>query len=204
MQLLSASRVSQEDLLYITKTVRAVKIYYAFNGRNAWWSTWITRYADGCMHGAWDSVKSFCEKHRVQGTVFYINELPAVAFCAGNRALVISEINTTKILSQLNFKLLSGLTTLLPLSTLTLEQLTHIFDSYSSFWPKSFPRKNSVFQVYCNDANNLLSLSTKDLLLHNTSSSVGPKYYLKWSEKDSKIERKIIIDLVKSLNDKLK
>ncbi|MDQ3777022.1 MAG: hypothetical protein M3461_23070 [Pseudomonadota bacterium] len=180
-----------------------MKIFYAFHGRNAWWSTWITSYAEGCMHAAWDSAREYCEKRRVQGTVFYANELPALAFIAEDRALIVSQINSSDILSQLNFKLLTKVTTLIPFATMTFQQLTHIFKASSSFWPESFPRKDSVIQVYCNEASQLSGLSNSDTLLHKTSNAVGVNYYLKWAEKPSEITSGTVISLVNALKGRL-
>ncbi len=203
MQLNTVSKISHNDLLYIVKSVRVVKIYYAFKGRNAWWSTWVSRYENGCMHSTFESAASFCEKSRVQGTVFYINELSALAFCAGKHSVIISEINSTKILNKFNFKVLTALTSILPVSTLTLEQITHIFDVNSSMWSQSQSRSNSIFQVYSEDAENLIDLKTNEILKHNTSNSTGPKHYLNWSEENSQIESKYILNLVNTLNDRI-
>ena len=60
--------------------VYPVKIYYVTTGRNAWRSTWIERYYKGCMRYSLESAKSYCEGHRQRGTVFYIRELPSLAF----------------------------------------------------------------------------------------------------------------------------
>ena len=54
------------------------KIYYVFQGRNAWHSTWITQYNNGCMHINLDNAKKYAESLRACGSVFYIREIPAL------------------------------------------------------------------------------------------------------------------------------
>lgn len=77
------------------RQVEAVKIYYCLYGRNAWHSTWIQRYSENCMHLTFASAKSHAEAKRVQGSVFYIKELPALQFTTGKYRVLITQINST-------------------------------------------------------------------------------------------------------------
>ncbi|MCI0557290.1 MAG: hypothetical protein MN733_02255 [Nitrososphaera sp.] len=86
---------------------------------------------------------------------------------------------------------------------MTFEQLTHIFKASSSFWPKSFPQKDSVIQVYCSQASRLSGLSNSDTLLHKTSNAVGVNYYLNWAEKPSEINYGAVVALVNALKGRL-
>jgi len=79
--------------------VSAGLLYYLFNGRNAWHSTWITRYTEGCMHSDLQSAKDTAEKRRVQGSVFYIAELPAPIFSSAAGIIAVTEINSARPLS---------------------------------------------------------------------------------------------------------
>lgn len=66
---------------------RAVKLFYVIYGRNAWNDTWITRYFDGCMNPTFDTAKKTSEEKRVQGSVFYISEIPALQFISDSLVL---------------------------------------------------------------------------------------------------------------------
>ncbi len=79
---------------------RAVKLYYAIYGRNAWHETWITRYFDGCMSGALEEAKETVEQQRKQGSVFYIREIPALQLLNSKLSVIITEINTDKPLQH--------------------------------------------------------------------------------------------------------
>lgn len=73
---------------------RAVKLFYVIYGRNAWNDTWITRYFDGCMNPSMDTAKKTAEQKRVQGSVFYIIEIPALQFISSRFSVLVTEINT--------------------------------------------------------------------------------------------------------------
>lgn len=182
MQLIAASHAQDDDLRYLVRDVKAVKLHYVTTGRNTWWSTWSTRYSPGCMHSTIDSAKAFCEARRVQGTVFYIDELPSIAFIAAdNRALVVSEINTGSFLKRLDRKWLASLTTVFPVSTMTLRQITYVFRPESPLWPTDYPRRDSAILSFCSAPGTLAELSAKEELSSYASSSSGPRYYLGWS-----------------------
>jgi hypothetical protein len=69
-------------------------LYYVITGRNAWHSTWITRYTENCLHASLEQAKEHVEKKRTQGTVFSIKELPAIIFRSTNGCLVVTQINS--------------------------------------------------------------------------------------------------------------
>lgn len=79
---------------------RAVKLYYAIYGRNAWNDTWITRYFDGCMNYSFEAAKQTIELQRVQGSVFHIREIPALQFLNSKLSVIVTEINSEKPLQR--------------------------------------------------------------------------------------------------------
>ena len=79
--------------------VSAGLLYYLFSGRNAWHSTWITRYTEGCMHGDLQGAKDTAERQRKQGSVFYIAELQALIIKSAAGVLAVTEINSGRPLS---------------------------------------------------------------------------------------------------------
>jgi hypothetical protein len=42
--------------------VRVAKMYWLYNGRNAWHSTWINQYNEGCMHSDLADARRSAEK----------------------------------------------------------------------------------------------------------------------------------------------
>ena len=183
MSFITASCASQDHLRYMVRSVAVVKVYYVWTGRNAWWSTWSTRYSVGCFHRTLNSAKDFCEQRRTQGTVFYIDELPSLAFLAPGRALVASEINTDDFFCRLDGKRLTSITTAFPVSTMTLKQMWYLFRVESTLWPTGYPRKNSAFVSFCEDPEPFETVAPDQKLVSYRSSSNGPKYYLGWEER---------------------
>ena len=123
------------------------------------------------------------EARRVQGTVFYIDELPSLAFFAPERVLVVSEINTKEFLGKLDSKLLRSITTVLPVSSMTLRQMTYIFRPQSPLWPPSYPQKDSSILSFCSAPKTLSEVLPNDDLSSFASSSSGTNYYLNWSKR---------------------
>jgi hypothetical protein len=203
MQLIAAAQAKADDLRYMVRAVKVVKIFYVSTGRNAWWSTWITRYTPGCMHSTIESAKEFCEDRRVQGTVFYIDELPSLAFFAPERALVVSEINTDEFLGRLDFKGLTNLTTVLPVSSMTLHQMTFVFKPESPLWPESYPREDSSILSFCSAPLTLAEVSSKDEFSSLASSSVGPNYHLNWSTRPFSKSRSSLHGIASALQGRL-
>ena len=77
-------------------------VFFLSTERNAYNNTWNCRYVWGEAHwGSLADAKGCAERQRVQGTRFYIKELPAIAFpyMNGQRALIITEISTPSPLS---------------------------------------------------------------------------------------------------------
>ena len=204
MELIAASHAQDDDLRYLVRDVKAVKLYYVTTGRNAWWSTWITRYSPGCMHSTMDSAKAFCEARRVQGTVFYIDELPSIAFIAENRALIVSEINTESFLKRLDAKRLTSITTVFPVSTMTLRQMTYVFRPESPLWPTDYPRQDSAILSFCSASGTLAELSAKEELSSYASSSSGPGYYLGWSTRPFSKDRAVLHGIASSLRGRIR
>lgn len=126
MQFISAESSSINELNYLIQGVKLVSVYFVHSGRNAYHSTWILSYSDGCLHASIESAKSYCESKRTNGTVFTISRLPALAFIAGDRIFAITEINIKKNLNEFNFEALTRLTNILPLPSLSFLHLYHL------------------------------------------------------------------------------
>ena len=202
MQLIAASKILSNDLRYMVRSVSVVKIYYVWTGRNAWWSTWSTHYSEGCMHSTFESAKSFCEARRTQGTVFYIDELPSLAFRAPEGALIVSEINTKQFLANFDFDRLTSITTVFPVSTMTLQQMFYAFNASSPLWPENYPRYNSrVF--FASGADSLEDIQPTVELTSYSSSSSGPNYPLGWTRRKFEKDRTLLHQISSALSSRL-
>lgn len=93
--LINAKRYAGEEITGL----ELITIFYVHTGRNAWHSTWISRYSPGCMHTTLKSAKSYAETQRVQGTTFNISELPALLIASSIGSVVVTQINSKNPLS---------------------------------------------------------------------------------------------------------
>lgn len=180
------------------ESISATLLYYVFSGRNAWHSTWITRYSVGCMHTSLELAKKFSEKRRTQGTVFNIKELPAVIFHSKNGCLAVTQINShnplatyspnattqnvgtgmTKIDGALENYICKGA----PMLGVALS-----FSPRSRFWLVQPPPRNSIVAIATNSLSvDFLELPDRELSVR-TSFSHGGNYHLGWTEKSSGI-----------------
>jgi hypothetical protein len=81
------------------EAVQAVSLYYLHHGRNAWHSTWVSKYREGCMHSDEQSAKASAEEQRTQGSVFNISRIPAVLFVSSSGSIAVTEINSLRPLA---------------------------------------------------------------------------------------------------------
>lgn len=201
MQLLHASEANPADMRFMVRSVRPVKVFYVSTGRNAWWSTWITRYSHGCMHSTIESAKQYCERRRVQGTVFYIDELPSIGFIAPERALLISEINTEHFFQRFNVEYLEVILSVLPTNSFTLKQVEHMFNPTSELWPWNYPGRDSAILTFCSNPKTLLAASKKSGMKSYASHSMGGNYYLGWASRSFSKKRSALYSIVQSFRE---
>lgn len=177
-----------KDFLEANKVnnVYPVKIYYVTTGRNAWRSTWIKRYYKGCMRYSLESAKSYCEEHRQRGTVFYIRELPSLAFFSEKDTLIVSEINTKDFFSRVNFNTLCNYLNEFDSNVLNFYQVYKLFRPISQIWPKDYPKDDSVIMAICTKPYDMSKLVDGDVLSSYASYSIGGNYLLAWSKNNTK------------------
>lgn len=90
----------REQLNERIESIVPVVLRYVYRGRNAWNSTWVTHYYDGCLHDTLKSAKHYAENKRGPGNVFYIEEIPALAFNSFGFAGLVAQINARPPLAQ--------------------------------------------------------------------------------------------------------
>jgi hypothetical protein len=200
--MLSNATLGSEEI----KSAHIKKIYYLVTGRNAWHSTWVQHFYKRCISTEYRDLENDAEKRRGAGTVFYIEELPALCLETSLGCFVISEINTNfplknydpknflKIRNQCNYtKVLNCPTE----QVFNGSRLSAIFKSLDSreCW-KQPERKDSLFKLFLKDKG------PKDFEDHsgyyairNSSTSGGKKNSLSWVMKTGSISGEYVATL---------
>lgn len=75
-------------------SIEAIQLYFVTSGRNAWHKKWIKRYKPGSMNLTLAAAKNYAESLRTNGSVFYIQVLPAVLITTPNENYIVTQINT--------------------------------------------------------------------------------------------------------------
>lgn len=181
-----------------SQTVRRrglAKLYYVHDGRNAWYATWVQRYLDGCMHTTLDSAKDYAESLRVQGSVFYIYEKPALVIEADEIVLAVTQINCTDVLAgysatavgeDVGFgrKKIANVANNYLRRGRSLEGAFLSFDADSRFW-RSSPT-GSVIRVFGRTTLKAFE-PVPDRCRGYQSFSNGSYYRLGWSERSNEV-----------------
>ena len=188
-------------------SVAAKKIFYCFCGRNAWYATWVQIYSPDCMHLTIESAKEHAERKRVQGSVFYIEELPALELDAGPYRIYLTQINSSCPLKEyrcdavrkhLRFdqNFIGGARDRYLVLGASVERAVLSFNYDSRFWLSEQPPQNSIMFLYTKGEIPGARLTTTPLKAW-VSSSVGNNYYLNWHRKDSKRSGRSVLRITK-------
>jgi len=181
-------------------------VYYVHSGRNAWHSTWVTQYANGCMHTTFESAKEYAEKRRARGTVFYIKQLPCLIFRSQNTCVLVTEINSRSPLSGYSpdakdddvgygFNKIEGaLDNYLKIGA-PINGVAMSFLPNSRFWNVRPGPRDSVVILSCKNPALSVEKVSSDSLLAYKSYSNGGNYYLGWSSIGSEIKRLAVLKL---------
>jgi len=81
--------------------VQAGTLYYLFRGRNAWHATWVQHYTEGSLNTSLAAAQRVAEQWRAQGSVFTIDEHPALICETTAGTLAVTQINTKRPLWNL-------------------------------------------------------------------------------------------------------
>ncbi|WP_143435581.1 hypothetical protein [Henriciella aquimarina] len=183
--------------------VRSCLIYYVTTGRNAWHSTWVQQYSNGCMHTSISSAKEYAERLRTQGTVFTIKQQPSIGLLTTSGAVFVTQINTTSPLSdysedalhdapQDGAKLIDGAqNNYMKEGASTLGAILS-FDRLSRFWRTPPPAKNSVIIITSEQIDVNIDPIEKEKLKAWSSYSNGSGYLLGWRERENNLSTNAI------------
>ena len=149
------------------------KLYYYWRGRNAYWGSWSSQYPG---HDAFslqiEELKQRIECRRAQGSTFTILEVPVLALCGKDDALIVGEINTNSPLRDYK---------------LPLKPSTNIAALANAFEPN---KPNSVVRFVCRS----IDVSPAHFPFKNHSSrTAGPQYLLNWSISVTQVELEPIL-----------
>lgn len=181
---------SNNETIHYIESIKVVKIFFCVSGRNAWYSTWVRKYSENSMHLTLSSAKKYCELKRVQGSVFYIEEVPALYITGGALPIYVLQINERVPFS--NYYLKTEYKEKYPQNKSyygigsSLEDFIYTFDWQSSFWKKrisSFSEQNIQTYIFYTDAENE-ALEFDDFLQAWKSNSCGSDSALAWTQKN--------------------
>jgi hypothetical protein len=182
-----------------SQTVRRrglAKLYYVHDGRNAWYTTWVQRYLDGCIHTTFDSAKDYAESLRVQGSVFYIYERPGLVIEGAEVVLVVTQINCIDVLAGYSLtavrddvgpgrkKIANAANNYLRRGS-SLEGAFLSFEADSRFW-RSTPADDSVIRVFGRTTLKAFEPVPGRCRGYRSFSS-GASYRLGWTERGNEV-----------------
>lgn len=171
--------INFEDVMFTE--CRAVKVYFIYRDRNAWHETRSTQYKDGCMHASFESAAQAAENMREAGSVFYIEEIPALQFFYNKLSLVITQINTGQPLQYIQ--------------CLSDEDNFFLIDIYEHFKPVE---KNSIIRLiwHKSKSRNLFEgMSDTGILKKYRSIPKRSNRLLDWEEINYKMSPSAVIRL---------
>lgn len=150
--------------------------WYLTYGRNAWYSTWITRYAPGCVAFDLELLKAKGERDRGPGNVFYIQEMPCLVLLTATATYLILEINGGDFISRLHGLLKE---------TCDIAQVVQACAAYP---------ENTVLSLKANRRIDPPDVPYRHELAQMKSEAVGNKYLLNWRRGPAKAYPEAVFD----------
>lgn len=193
------------------KDVMPVVLRFVCRGRNAWYGTWVRQYFDGCFFDTFESAKDYAERNRGPGNVFYVEEIPSLAFVGDNFCGVVAQINVSlpfadylvsvedrpAVLSDETY----GRAPEIPAARMgsSIVQVLSSFDVDSGHWRRRQPRRNSLVLVWQRLECLSLEVLTEAPLDEFVSEAQGVNYYLHWRRRDASATHENVLVLAEEL-----
>lgn len=117
--------------------VTPILLYHVSWGRNAWHSTWLSRYRIGTLAPSREDAKAFIVDNLKQGTAYCVTVMPGWFLRFGIGSYLVVEINTNKPFARLNCG------SFLPLGILKDDAMA-LLDPASEMWTGSPPSHDSI------------------------------------------------------------
>ena len=181
-------------------------LYFVVGGRNAWHSTWISRYSPGSMHLTFSSAAAHAERSRVQGTVFTIQQLPALEFVAEAGRVYVTQINEATPLRAYSAHAIEALSAHVSRSTdirdnymavgAPVVRAVRSFSYDSRFWRNAPPSNDSVLVLGCLRSKSKSEKIKKEIIKQWSSRSIGTDRPLSWGEQKANRTASAVMYLV--------
>ena len=172
--------------------VKGVLVYLLLRGRNAWHTTWIRNYrGPAALYASLDEAKAAAEDQRVQGSVFYIRELPALSLLSEVGPVVLVEFHSDNCFGRWQPR---SPESLLQLGT-PLGELMHSLGP-SGEWRPPVPSEHS-FVAGRAKFSTLVHLPARRPFVTRVSAYNGPRFYLRWLEVPNSTSRRGVNAIVK-------
>ena len=137
------------------------RLFHYYSGRNAWYWTWVQKYpGSNAFSLSLEEAKQKIETQRVQGSTWWIEELPACLFSGKKYGIFITEINTQTPLYDFKHRDLRG------------ETIQKIAEAFQPLKP------DSIVRLICYENNNVNKLKTPLGIFKSFSN--GGSYRLGW------------------------
>ncbi len=218
-------RLSEYERDELISKIFGAKIFYLKRGRNAWHSKWSMVYYSGAFHHDEQSAKRAAEEKRVQGSVFYVSELPALVIDTPHLRFVVTELNTSAPLADYLLSLATqDLPTISPPELLRPLAIGHpvgralaSFRTQSRHWRNNLRKHRDILVMregyeylarFGNDtyrvgeqSNSATTCALDSNLRSWTSTSHGSGYFLAWQESDWRMSADPVLGLLADLSD---
>ncbi len=165
--------------------LEAVLLYVVTRGRNAWHSTWVRNYkGPRALLGDFERARRHAEFQRVQGSVFYISQVPGIALHSEHGSVTLVEFHSDNPYGKWDRTVGGRLLQIgTPMAT-TLRALGR-----SGPWLKPIPSQHSFISGFSGDLT-LTRLPKSKPLERWTSYSNGTNYRLGWKSDRARYTRR--------------
>ena len=155
-------------------------VYLLSTGRNAWWTTWVERYTGStALYSSIEEAKAAAEEQRVQGTVFLIEQVPALAFLSSRGLIIASEFGVSQPFAQIDLKRLS-ISLVIGTSMGELAIVTAVDSKF--YWLGERRTGHTYVQAFA-PTDTALEIFPEELRFQSWKSHAqGSGYFLGWSE----------------------
>lgn len=201
----AAVKISKMDGQAVVKAGRVLEVGAAQVavlcwGRNAWHTTWISRYnGNAVIYPTVEAAKRAAEPRRRQGTVFYIREVPGIILrCEGGSALLVDLDREQPFLkwAPLGMEPLGPVRAGWPLLL-----LLNRFNNRRGHWAGVVPSEHRLLVGSVDEALELPPMPRSKPLRVLVSTPQGAGWPLAWTATTGSIKRKGVNTAVAALQD---
>jgi hypothetical protein len=162
------------------KSLKSVTLYLLSTGRNAWHSTWSSKYQkNAALFSSFTAAKDAAEKSRNRGTTFKITQYPGLAFHSTEGVVALVEFHSSLSFSKLKIE---DLEKNLSIGVSIKKAITPFTKPDSDFWNSPFPLEDSFVDVKSDLAEDFEPLIESTYMKKWGSVASGSNFYLGWQE----------------------